>query len=108
MVNTQPESGAESLRVTEKLPPESRSAIKLAWLLGEALVSARRRSVDKGAYRHTTAEPLAEELPIRLRADKLVGILTLADRITGSQLHLALVSIYLDAYVATCSCRLPH
>jgi hypothetical protein len=73
-VKTQPRSTTSSLRVTKKLLPESRGALKLARQFGEALICVRHRSDDKGEYRYTTVELLVEKTPIRPRTDNLVGV----------------------------------
>ena len=73
-VKTPPKSTTASLRVTKKLSPESRGALKLARQFGEALICVRHRSDDKGEFRYTTVELLVEKTPIRPRTDNLVGI----------------------------------
>jgi len=72
-VKTEPKPTA-SLRVTKKLSPQSRGAIKLAQQFGDALICVRHRSDDKGEYRFTTVELLVEKAPIRPRTDTLVGV----------------------------------
>lgn len=62
------------LRVTKKLSPESRGALKLARQFGEALVCVRHRADDKGEYRYVTVELLVEKVAIRPRSDKIVGV----------------------------------
>lgn len=73
-MKTQPKTTTSSLRVTKKLSPQSRGALKLARQFGDALVCVRHRSDDKGEYRYTTVELLVEKSPIRPRTDNLVGI----------------------------------
>jgi hypothetical protein len=63
-----------SLRVTKKLSPDSRGALKLSRQYGDALVCVRHRSDDRGDYRYTTVELLVEKTPIRPRSDTLVTI----------------------------------
>ncbi len=74
MVKAQLQSTTASLRVTKKLLPESRGAIKLARQFGDALICVRHRSDDKGEYRYTTVELLVDKSPIRPRTDRLVGV----------------------------------
>ena len=62
------------LRVTKKIAPESRGAIKLAQRFGEALVCVRHRIDDKGEFRYTTVELLVEKTAVVPRSDKIVGI----------------------------------
>jgi len=78
-VKTQTKPTTASLRVTKKLSPESRGALKLARQFGEALLCVRHRSDDKGEYRYTTVELLVEKTPIRPRTDNLVGVRIGAD-----------------------------
>lgn len=63
-MKTQPKFTAAGLRVTRKLSPESRGALKLARQFGDALICVRHRSDDKGEYRYTTVELLVEKTPI--------------------------------------------
>ena len=64
-----------SLRVTKKLAPESRGALKLSRQYGDALVCVRHRTDDKGEVRYTTVELLVETTPIRARTENIVGVL---------------------------------
>ena len=73
-MKTQPKFTAAGLRVTRKLSPESRGALKLARQFGDALICVRHRSDDKGEYRYTTVELLVEKTPSRPRTDNLVGV----------------------------------
>jgi hypothetical protein len=73
-VKTQSKSSPSNLRVTKKLSPESRGALKLARQFGEALICVRHRSDDRGEYRYTTVELLVEKTPIRPRTENLVGV----------------------------------
>jgi hypothetical protein len=75
-VNPKPKPTTSSLRVTKKLAPESRGALKLARQFGEALVCVRHRTDDRGEYRYTTVELLVEKAPIRPRTDRIVAIRT--------------------------------
>jgi len=78
-VNSKPKSTTSSLRVTKKLAPESRGALKLARQFGEALVCVRHRTDDKAEYRYTTVELLVEKAPIRPRTDRIVAVRTSPD-----------------------------
>lgn len=62
------------LRVTKKISPASRGAIKLAQRFGAALVCVRHRLDDKGEFRYTTVELLVEKTAVVPRTDKIVGI----------------------------------
>jgi hypothetical protein len=63
-----------SPRITKKLSPQSRGALKLARRFGPALVCVRDRSDDKGEYRFTTVEILVDKTPIQPRTDRTVGL----------------------------------
>lgn len=73
-VKPQPRTAPTGLRVTKKLSPESRGALKLARQFGDALICVRHRSDNKGEYRYTTVELLVEKVPIRPRTENIVGI----------------------------------
>jgi hypothetical protein len=73
-MKTQPQANTASLRVTKKLAPEARGALKLARQFGDALVCVRHRSDDKGEYRYTTVELLVEKTPIKARTDQVVQV----------------------------------
>lgn len=67
-------SDTASLRVTKKLSPTSRGAIKLARQFGDALLCVRHRCDDKGEFRYTTVELLVETTAIQARTEKVVGV----------------------------------
>jgi hypothetical protein len=73
-LKTQAKSTVASLRITKKLSPESRGALKLARQFGETLICVRHRCDDKGEFRYTTVELLVEKTAIRPRTENLVGI----------------------------------
>ena len=73
-VKTKTEPNTSNLRVTKKLSPESRGAIKLAKQFGEALVCVRHRMDDKGEFRYTTVELLVEKSAVRPRTENIVAI----------------------------------
>jgi hypothetical protein len=73
-MNSSPKPTKSNLRVTKKLSPQSRGAIKLARQFGQALVCVRHRTDDRGEYRYTTVELLVEKTPIHPRTDKIVGV----------------------------------
>ena len=69
-----PEPATGKLRVTKKILPASRGALKLARQFGDALVCVRHRSDDKGEYRYTTVDLLVETERVRPRIDRVVGL----------------------------------
>ena len=69
-----PEPATGKLRVTKKILPASRGALKLARQFGDALVCVRHRSADKGEFRYTTVELLVETVRVRPRIDRVVGL----------------------------------
>lgn len=73
-MNTKADPNTSDLRITKKLSPESRGAIKLAQQFGDALVCVRHRMDDKGEFRYTTVELLVEKVAVRPRTDKIVTI----------------------------------
>jgi hypothetical protein len=66
-------TAAGDLRVTKKLSPASRGALKLARQFGDALVCVRHRSDDRGEYRYTTVELLVDKVRVQPRTDQVVG-----------------------------------
>ena len=67
-------TSTSALRVTKKLSPSTRGALKLAKQFGAALVCVRHRSDDKGEFRYVTVELLVETVKIQPRTDKIVGV----------------------------------
>lgn len=70
-VKAPPKQTVSALRVTKKLSPETRGALKLTRKFGDSLVCVGHRSDDKGEYRYTTVD-----------SRRIAGILKLTDRIT--------------------------
>lgn len=66
--------GAGRLRVTKKLAPDSRGALKLARQFGESLLCVRHRIDDHGEYRYTTVELLIDKARVQPRSDHVVGV----------------------------------
>ncbi len=73
-MKTQPQAKTANLRVTKKISPQTRGALKLARQFGDALVCVRHRSDDRGEYRYTTVELLVEKTPIKARTDQVVNV----------------------------------
>ncbi len=73
-MNSKSEPSPSSLRVTKKLSPESRGALKLARQFGDALVCVRHRMDDKGEFRYTTVELLVEKTSVSPRTDQIVSV----------------------------------
>lgn len=69
-------TGAEAakLRITKKLAPDSRGAIKLSRQFGAALVCVRHRVDAKAEIRYTTVELLVDKTPIQPRIEHFVAI----------------------------------
>ena len=65
---------ASRLRVTKKLAPTNRGAIKLAQEFGEALICVRHRTDSAAKYRYTTVELLVDKTPMQPRQAQLVSI----------------------------------
>lgn len=65
---------ATTLRITKKLPPSSKGAIKLARQFGPALICVRHRVDPAAKFRFTTVELLVEKTPIQPRSEKLVHV----------------------------------
>lgn len=63
-----------NFRVTRKLSPTDRGAIKLAQRHGDALVCVRHRTDPTGRFRITTVELVVESAPIKAKLDKLVEV----------------------------------
>ncbi|MDH4393545.1 MAG: hypothetical protein QE285_19245, partial [Aquabacterium sp.] len=79
LVKSSPDPDPSGLRVTKKLSPDSRGAIKLARRFGDALVCVRHRTDDRGEFRYTTVELLVEKTNVVPRTDKIVAIRVGAD-----------------------------
>lgn len=62
------------MRVTKKLSPDSRGALKLARQFGGALLCVRHRIDDHGEYRYTTVELLVDKARVQPRAEHVVGV----------------------------------
>ena len=73
-MNTKSEPKPSSLRITKKLSPESRGALKLARQFGDTLVCVRHRMDAKGEFRYTTVELLVEKTAVSPRTDKIVAV----------------------------------
>ena len=70
-----------TLRVTRKLAPTSRGALKLAARYGDALVCVRHRCDDAGKTRYTTVELVVDAAPMPPRSEVMVGLrIGLAER----------------------------
>jgi hypothetical protein len=65
---------AAPLRVTKKLSPQSKGAIKLTHQFGAALVCVRHRVDARGEFRYTTVELLVDKTPIRPRVETQVAL----------------------------------
>jgi hypothetical protein len=78
-VKAQATESISGLRVTRKLAPGSRGALKLERQFGDALVCVRHRCDDRGETRYTTVELLVDQAPIRKRVDAIVGVRVGAD-----------------------------
>jgi hypothetical protein len=63
-----------SFKVTKKLTPGTPGAQKLLHRFGDALVCVRHRVTPDGEARSTTVELVLEQVPIRSRAGRLVGV----------------------------------
>lgn len=73
-VTTSTKTDVSRLRVTKKLSPTRRGAIKLASQFGESLVCVRHRTDAQGLYRYTTVELLVETTKINPRVDADDGV----------------------------------
>lgn len=62
------------MRVTKKLAPANRGAIKLAQQFGASLVCVRHRIDPEARYRYTTVELLVEKAEMQPRQPQLVNI----------------------------------
>jgi hypothetical protein len=62
------------MRVTKKLAPENRGAIKLAQQFGSSLVCVRHRTDPEAKFRYTTVELLVDTVEIRPRQPQLVHL----------------------------------
>lgn len=63
-----------SFKVTKKLAPGTAGAQKLLNRFGDALVCVRHRVTPDGEARCTTVELVLEQVPIRSRPSRLVGV----------------------------------
>ena len=73
-MNSAQGSEAAVLRVTKKLSPRSRGAIKLTRQFGESLVCVRHRVDARGEFRYTTVELLIDKAPIQPRVEIQVAL----------------------------------
>lgn len=62
------------MRVTKKLAPSNRGAIKLAQQFGSSLVCVRHRIDPEAKFRYTTVELLVETAEIQPRQPQIVNI----------------------------------
>ena len=73
-MNTATGAEAATLRVTKKLSPKSRGAIKLTRQFGTSLVCVRHRVDVRGEFRYTTVELLVDKAPMQPRVETQVAI----------------------------------
>jgi hypothetical protein len=71
---TSPGEGASKLRVTKKLAPTNRGAIKLRQQFGDTLVCVRHRVDAQAKYRYTTVELLVDVTEMQPRQVQMVNI----------------------------------
>ena len=67
-------SEAAALRITKKLSPMSRGAIKLSRQFGESLICVRHRVDARGEFRYTTVELLVDKAHIQPRVETQVAV----------------------------------